>query len=67
MISNCLTLIIVPCNSFLSVPFEHVALRAKGITKIDFFFKKFIYRSTSDSIEKQSHIIVTREVHTKPA
>lgn len=66
MISNCLTLIIVPFNSFLSVSFEHVALGAKGITKIDFLFKKFIYRSTSDNIEKQSQISVTRKVKTKP-
>lgn len=46
------------------MPSEHVILDAKGISKIAFLLKEFIWRNTSDNIEKLSKIIVTRKVPT---
>lgn len=47
------------------MPFEHVVLGAKKITKVDFLLKKFICKNTSDNIERPGKIIVAREVQAK--
>lgn len=45
--------------------FEYAVVCARRVIKITFDFKEYICRNTGDRIEKQSKIIVTREVQTK--